>query len=308
MSYFASHPRAGASAELECVIVEPRRDPRLRGVLLNFSATFPYAALTICCSMDNLDFVKEIVATSEQNSLKIIVICSGNITRDEYGALLMAPEFWELFTAEKILIFQTDTGVRYNNILEFMQYDYIGAPWPWKPDGMEIGNGGLSLRSRRWMLYLTRRFGEKTEIESEDIFFSHHLRHCVNAILPSPEVAASFSIEYSAHPDPMGFHQFYLYHDREYVRNMLSSSRVTAYTRLIDIRDAWIESANGDRYYHPRLINWLRLGISRRDGFRCSPRTRIPFAHDFAPGMAKKVVVVFNDDSVSQCPLMRCNP
>lgn len=31
----------------------------------------------------------------------------------------------------------------------FLDYDYIGAPWPHFTDGMNVGNGGFSLRSRR---------------------------------------------------------------------------------------------------------------------------------------------------------------
>jgi hypothetical protein len=32
---------------------------------------------------------------------------------------------------------------------EFLRCDYIGAPWPWAPEGSRVGNGGFSLRSRR---------------------------------------------------------------------------------------------------------------------------------------------------------------
>jgi hypothetical protein len=33
----------------------------------------------------------------------------------------------------------------------FLDYDYIGAPWPQFADGYNVGNGGFSLRSRRLM-------------------------------------------------------------------------------------------------------------------------------------------------------------
>ena len=33
----------------------------------------------------------------------------------------------------------------------FRDYDYIGAKWPWFTDGMAVGNGGFSLRSRKFM-------------------------------------------------------------------------------------------------------------------------------------------------------------
>lgn len=31
----------------------------------------------------------------------------------------------------------------------FLNYDYIGAPWPWHPDHKRVGNGGFSLRSKK---------------------------------------------------------------------------------------------------------------------------------------------------------------
>lgn len=34
---------------------------------------------------------------------------------------------------------------------EFLHYDYIGAPWPAKMNVGRVGNGGFSLRSRRWL-------------------------------------------------------------------------------------------------------------------------------------------------------------
>jgi hypothetical protein len=36
---------------------------------------------------------------------------------------------------------------------EFMRYDYIGAPW-WHRDGLNVGNGGFSLRSTEMMRYI----------------------------------------------------------------------------------------------------------------------------------------------------------
>lgn len=34
---------------------------------------------------------------------------------------------------------------------EWLEYDYIGARWPWRPEGQNIGNGGFSLISKRLM-------------------------------------------------------------------------------------------------------------------------------------------------------------
>jgi hypothetical protein len=37
----------------------------------------------------------------------------------------------------------------------FLEYDYVGAPWPHLPSGLAVGNGGFSLRSRRLLAALT---------------------------------------------------------------------------------------------------------------------------------------------------------
>lgn len=54
------------------------------------------------------------------------------------------------------LIVQWDSGIvcpaQWNE--EFLEYDYIGAPWGWHGDAHEVGNGGFSLRSRRLMRYV----------------------------------------------------------------------------------------------------------------------------------------------------------
>jgi hypothetical protein len=49
------------------------------------------------------------------------------------------------------LYVQYDSMVHQSNAWQdiFLEYDYIGAPWPNEPEGMNIGNGGFSLRSAR---------------------------------------------------------------------------------------------------------------------------------------------------------------
>jgi Protein of unknown function (DUF5672) len=38
---------------------------------------------------------------------------------------------------------------------EFLQYDYVGAPW-WYKDGMNVGNGGFCLRSTKFMRFIRK--------------------------------------------------------------------------------------------------------------------------------------------------------
>lgn len=264
---FSTHP-APHEAELECVIVEPRCHPRLGGVLRNMSAMLPYAAMTIICSQENVSFVRDIVATSPGNNVRILPHFEGNITRDQYSDFMQSQHLWEeLLIADRILIFQTDSGVRKNNILRFMHFDYIGAPWSWIPD-MPVGNGGFSLRNRRLMSHICSTYTQpqdSTRVE-EDLFFSYCMKNFLGnqCNVPGSEDAGAFSVEYNYHEDPMGFHQAYGIHferDAEYVRRLLTVP-CSSPLGLPCIRDAWYQCTDGSKITHPRLIGYLRLGIS----------------------------------------------
>lgn len=105
----------------------------------------------------------------------------------------------------------------------FLQYDYIGAPWPKTilkefvadPNCMPnwVGNGGFSLRSRKW-LEATRLLAPRHTHHNEDIFFCRmNASHFINRgckIAPF-EVAQRFSFELptEGYPNPsrsFGFH------------------------------------------------------------------------------------------------------
>lgn len=73
---------------------------------------------------------------------------------------------------------------------EFLEYDYIGSPWPWhlldksiehKPENMKyrVGNSGFTLRSRKF-LEVSSRLGAKFlgQWEKDDVFWSQtHRKH-----------------------------------------------------------------------------------------------------------------------------------
>jgi hypothetical protein len=93
---------------------------------------------------------------------------------------------------------------------EFLQYDWIGAKWPWHTDGMTVGNGGFSLRSRR-LLEMTRSasFNFLPDInEDEQVCRVNRLDLVRVGIRFAPEeIADSFSYERSVPTMPtFGFH------------------------------------------------------------------------------------------------------
>jgi len=98
------------------------------------------------------------------------------------NCFLTAHEFWNTFSEDYILLFQQDSALcskEDKSIANFLQYDYVGAPWPrgvsYDGTTLSVGNGGFSLRNRSFMQQCIRRANEeKLDLMDtpEDVFFS----------------------------------------------------------------------------------------------------------------------------------------
>ena len=92
---------------------------------------------------------------------------------------------------------------------EFLDFDYIGAPWPDQPAEQAVGNGGFSLRSRR--LLQAGLDAHITQEHPEDLMLCREHRvwlqqqHGVR--FANLELARAFAFENAAAPGPVfGFH------------------------------------------------------------------------------------------------------
>lgn len=124
-------------------------------------------------------------------------------------------ELYKHVHTSHLLIFQWDGYVKnwraWDN--KWLQYDYIGATW-WHTDGMNVGNGGFSLRTRR-LMEIVATDPRITEYYPEDEKICRHYRKYLEAehhIMFAPEdVAKRFSIEgykqaNRTHTTEFGFH------------------------------------------------------------------------------------------------------
>lgn len=292
---FDIHP---AEAPLEMVLIEPRDHRYLKEVLENMSCLVPNAALTIFHSEDNAKAIQEIVYADGLNDVKTFPVLPSNLTRDEYSVLMTSPHLWKNFTAPKVLLFQLDSGLRYNNLLRFMQYDYIGAPWNWliaDDPRISVGNGGFSLRNTDMMYDISYRYNYDVNKDvAEDVFFAKHLIDYDKSVLPSKEIAKSFSVEHVPYEDPMAFHQAYDFHSLDIVEGWMTVDLPPPETDVyVDITDAWIESKNGRIFAHPDLVPWLRVGVST-NGLFIDKGTKVTcFDEDPFPGMRKSLKISF---------------
>jgi len=118
-----------------------------------------------------------------------------------YSKLLSSTRFWSALQAQHVLIFQTDSvlcSMSPWTIDDFLRYDYIGAPWINRWYGMDIGNGGLSLRKTKTMIRITKGF-KFNETENEDIYFARGIYDLAardpSIVVPPVHVASKFAYE-----------------------------------------------------------------------------------------------------------------
>jgi hypothetical protein len=96
----------------------------------------------------------------------------------------------------------------------FLDYDYIGALWPWQPSGYQVGNGGFSLRSKKLLRALqdSRVVSHHPEDLAIGQTYRDFLEHdCLVRFAP-PQIADRFSFERHPHAQSFGFHGFYNFH------------------------------------------------------------------------------------------------
>lgn len=121
----------------------------------------------------------------------------------EHTALLKTIDFWEKVKGKKVLFFQTDSMLLRHGIDEFLEYDYVGGPWLKPKDGVYVGNGGLSLRTKNKMIEILKKHPNDSQ-NYEDIYFSIHLN---GKNVPTVDIAKKFSVEDTFYINPFGIHK-----------------------------------------------------------------------------------------------------
>ena len=242
--FYTPKPR---HSRLEAVIVETRPSPVLRAVIINALLMLPAGTLIILITSKQAE---EAMAKLFEDLGDVLEIRAGPLHRkfdpEEYNYLLCEPSFWQGFSTECILIFQSDSLLLEPLPESFLSAAYLGAPWysdgelsidfPYYAGSQGLtansssqtiarasvvfspglaekvphgyGNGGLSIRNRALMAAIaTEQVRENGE--PEDVFFSRHLpAYCVN--MPDIELARQFSVE-SIYADAIGFHASWKY-------------------------------------------------------------------------------------------------
>jgi len=273
------HPKP-EDALLEMVLIEPRNHENIPYVLANVSYMIPYAAITIIHSKSNEKLVTSVIP--EGTNIRALCILPDNLTLAMYSKLLMTPDFWSKLVSPKILIFQTDTGIRNNNILDFLHVDYIGAPWTinWGEDSQQcyVGNGGFSLRNREAMINLSKNREALFFTGPEDIYFARELAKQNKYVTAPMHLAIRFSTESIYYQDSFGFHKPWEAHPRNLLQKLFDIDiclNDVAKIEKIEISDIHNHIINIDETSYQILYQWVSLGINGK-GIQISNSAILP--------------------------------
>lgn len=158
---------------------------------------------------------------------EVLVMCNKNIfpdgrwieinpiTIEEYNTI-MFKHLWPYIKTDHVLVVQFD-GMAVNPEFwddDFLNFDYIGAVWPWPhhPPEYKVGNGGFSLRSRR----LINMLKDKEVVEHrdlppyEDLYIGVHYKdHLVSRGIKIADIRTASRFSHEHFPDKkdsFGFH------------------------------------------------------------------------------------------------------
>ena len=190
------------------VIVEPRKHRALEFVLDNFCSNLSNDwGFIVWHGTDNYDFLINIINGPlnkyKERFIELINLGVSNLSINDYNNLCLDKRFYEKIPTDTFMIFQTDTMInplKRNLIDEFIDYDYIGAPW----NNGFVGNGGLSIRKKNKVLYILNNVPYSGGI-NEDGYFSYSFKNNNFNIAPY-NVALRFSIETVFNSDFFGVH------------------------------------------------------------------------------------------------------
>lgn len=123
-----------------------------------------------------------------------------------YNYFVTSREFLRpLLKYKRVLIFQQDSMILRSGIEEFLEYDYVGAPWkataPWARKDRAGGNGGLSVRNPAACMDLALFKPYSPAYGNEDVYYTHSLEN----VAPY-EICKRFSVETEYQLGTFGYH------------------------------------------------------------------------------------------------------
>ncbi len=208
-------------SEYGSVLVENRHVAHLPVVVRNhLFFTDPDFGLTIMCGADNEAWLRRELAGF---NIRWVLLPHKIDCHDDFSRLMLSPWFYEQVPYRKFLQFQHDTLLCRHGIREFVEFDWIGAPWPEGTGPAWGGNGGLSFRDTRKCF---DALPQQCKGVWEDVYFSLELNRR-GARVCSREEGMKFSVESMFSLSPFGVHNCWRHLPARQASHLLDSVRYT---------------------------------------------------------------------------------
>ena len=160
--YIPELPIIKQNKNIEAILIETRILNHLPFIIKNAIYNLGSdVSFTIICGNLNFEYINNLKKINRD--IKIINLEKDTLTREEYSIMLMNYKFWEQFIGDKLLIYQEDSIIFKKLEKKYLSYDYIGAPF----ENKEIGNGGLSLRSKSIMIEICLKYFDNYYLKME---------------------------------------------------------------------------------------------------------------------------------------------
>jgi hypothetical protein len=192
------------NASKVALLIENRPSAILAPILLHFISVVPpdwqfrFMGSPLSVASVNRSVAIQNQVASRKLDLTYIPANMSTNGQEEISQFLTTLWLYEvvLRPAEWLLVFQTDSMLCANsrlNLNDFLEYDWVGAPW--NPGGQWGGNGGLSLRRVSRIIDILRNQRRANGSEPEDVWLSERLAHHPNGNVANGSVSLTFSGE-----------------------------------------------------------------------------------------------------------------
>lgn len=172
----------------------------------------PYVDLVVMDGVDGNRLIKAVTSTLRCLKFRRVLLWAPDFPDelrpvvDEYRYFRSDYEGWNRFMVKELWKFIPDgfcLFIHHDGYVlnpkawrkEFMDFDYIGAPW-WYHDGINVGNGGFSFRSKKFLEVSNEFEWDRYHPEDHRLIREHGHIMQAKGIKFAPEIMASkFALE-----------------------------------------------------------------------------------------------------------------
>lgn len=197
-------------------LVETRPLPHLPALFTHMVATIPpewtFKFMGSAAAIEKMRSVPTISRLESSGKLTIVPLPSNYslVDREFISQMFTDPYLYTNYLppAEHLLVFQPDSifcAAAPRTINDFLEYDWVGAPW--SNDAQFGGNGGLSLRRVSSILrVLQTEARTANHPELEDLWLCNRLNRQPGARMANASISKTFSVEGVWDDAPLGYH------------------------------------------------------------------------------------------------------